>query len=608
MRKLIHSKFELDLSNFNISETEENNWFSDSFFTKYLFPFEINLDKDLDVAFGFISEYNTNPVTYYECKYLHDNYIGDAIFEIDQMQEKLSATLRFGFEELPSFDKKLSELSLDVFDLPTGVSIYQHAETIINQTWPAVNYNFPQIHTDKYDTGQFPWGYFTKIINNRINGAFLTNYYDTINIEEVNRSIMQPLPYWIHILKRGMFDANYILSGEILNDVRLQKACLFSVVDYYKTIDLKFYNINIQESERYGLDAPDGNHFRNYFYKSITINDIGFFILSGSFNLNYGFQYGTYLRIYHNGTMIYDKTDLGFNGPDEYNEQVEFTINFTTNNNLIEIRSMQLTEDFTDREVCDFDINTLAFGNVDGTFNTSVYNENKINLKKAVPDMTFGDFVKMIKNYFNYDLTIVGNLAIMNKVESKINYNDVLDLQFSEVKRPIRKFHSGVSYLLKFVDVEYPAKPYLPVFQNQSTVVTSGFKTDERTNTIEINALPLPLLNRNGVDTAFASEDDNSKPYLVVYDGLVNGKNISKPIDEYLLPSVHAAYWRKWFDLRIKPHSFSWSFKSWIEKIIDLKAKTKVYAFGNVHIIKSITKTQLKEDLYQIDLETESIK
>jgi len=61
MRKLIHSKFELDLSPFKVSDTEENNWFSDSFFTKYSFPFEIDLTDDLDIALEFISQYNTIP-------------------------------------------------------------------------------------------------------------------------------------------------------------------------------------------------------------------------------------------------------------------------------------------------------------------------------------------------------------------------------------------------------------------------------------------------------------------------------------------------------------------------------------------------------------------
>jgi hypothetical protein len=123
MRKLIHSKFELDLTPFKVSDTEENNWFSDSFFTKYSFPFNIDLTEDLDVAFDFISFYNSSPQTYYELLYIHNNRIEKAIFEIESYQDNLSASLRFGFEQLPSFDKKLSELSLDKFDLPAGTTI-----------------------------------------------------------------------------------------------------------------------------------------------------------------------------------------------------------------------------------------------------------------------------------------------------------------------------------------------------------------------------------------------------------------------------------------------------------------------------------------------------
>jgi hypothetical protein len=58
-----------------------------------------------------------------------------AIFEIESHQDKLSCTTRFGYEQLPSFDKKLSELSLDKFDLPSGTTIYQHAESLITKKW-----------------------------------------------------------------------------------------------------------------------------------------------------------------------------------------------------------------------------------------------------------------------------------------------------------------------------------------------------------------------------------------------------------------------------------------------------------------------------------------
>jgi hypothetical protein len=100
-------------------------------------------------------------------------------------------TTRFGYEQLPSFDKKLSELSLDKFDLPSGTTIYQHAESLITK-WPEVNYNF--LHIDKYDATDVLWNGFEGIINNRVDGVFLTNTVDTVEDVTYNRNVMQPLP------------------------------------------------------------------------------------------------------------------------------------------------------------------------------------------------------------------------------------------------------------------------------------------------------------------------------------------------------------------------------------------------------------------------------
>jgi hypothetical protein len=235
-------------------------------------------------------------------------------------------------------------------------------------------------------------------------------------------------------------------------------------------------------------------------------------------------------------------------------------------------------------------------------------NENKINLTKAVPDITFGDFVKVIKNWFNYDLRVEGNLAIMDKIEGEINYSNAIDLSFTEVKKPLRKFQQGMSFLLKFQDIDNKDFSFLSVFHNRDGYVSANYTTDEKTNTIEIMALPLPKLNRVGVNTAFALENNNSKVYLVPYTGLINGNNYSQPNDDYLLPIVHSNYWQKWFNFRINAQLFQWPFLAWNEKILDLKVKSKIFAYNNFHIIKTLNKTEIKPDLFEIEIETESLK
>lgn len=611
MRKLIHSSFVLDLSKYKISDTEENNWFSDSFFTKYTFPFEIDLVDDLDVAFGFISLYNSNPQTYYECKYVHNNKIEDAIFEIESHQDKLSCTVNFGFEQLPSFDKKLSELSLDKFTLPMGTTIFAHAETVITKTFPEVNYNFPQIHVDKYDPTDELWNGFQNIINNRVAGNFLIN--EVIVDETFNRNVMQPLPYWIHILQRGMIDGGYTLAGKIMNDERLKKACLFGDVDYYSAATVQ-EDININQMSE---DAAEINYMNSrgekaakYFSNSVLATP-GKYNISGTIKCLRWARYYTYFKIKYRNTVLFEQRSSStgtFQGSEFRDYQVD--INFETivdaNINDITIEGYQY---FTEEQnIVNLTINAIRLNDALGVAIPTVVNENKVDLTKAVPDMAFVDFVKVVKNWFNYDLTIIGKLAIMNPIEHEINYGDTVDLQFSEIKKPFRKFNQGKSFLLKFQDVDNKEFTFLPVFQSQARIVNSNYVTDDKTTTIEINGLPLPLLTRNGAQTAFALEQNNSKAYLVCYDGLYNGNNLAQPNNNYLIPAVHLAYWQKWFNFRINSHGFTWQFKTWNEFIMNLKVKTKIFAYQRVHIIKTINKTEIKPDLFEIDIETEALE
>ena len=606
MRKLIHSKFELDLTPFKISDTEENNWFSDSFFTKYSFPFNIDLTEDLDVAFGFISFYNSNPETYFELIYVHNNKIEKAIFEIESHQDKLSTTVRFGFEQLPSFDKKLSELSLDKFDLPAGTSIYTHAETIIPQTFPAVNYNFPQIHVDKYDPSDALWNGFEGILNNRVAGAFLTNTVDTVEDITYNRNVMQPLPYWIHILQRGMIDDGYTLSGKILDDPRLKKACLFGDVDYFGKPTFQDAIIISQMSE----DSVNTGGNKKYYSRSV-LTVPGKYNISGTIRAMKRANFNAYLTIKYRNTILYQyyAGDTGlFRGSEFVSLDIDIDIEIIVDSNVNDI-VIESYQGFTENEsIIDLTIACLRLNDSTGVAIPTVANENKIDLTRAVPEMNFVDFIKVVKNWFNYDLNIIDKLAIMNPIEDEIDYQHVEDLQFTEVKKPLRKFSQGTSFLLKFADIENKDFKFLPVFHSKESVVSSNYVTNDKTSTIEISALPLPILTRKGAQTAYALEQNNAKVFLVPYAGLYNGNNLAQPIEDYLLPAVHLQYWKKWFNFRINSHGFTWNFKAWNEQILNLKAKTKIFAYKKFHIIKNINKTEIQPNQYDVEVETEGLE
>jgi hypothetical protein len=195
----------------------------------------------------------------------------------------------------------------------------------------------------------------------------------------------------------------------------------------------------------------------------------------------------------------------------------------------------------------------------------------------------------------------------MNRIESQMNYNNAFDLSMFEVRSPIRRFKKGYSFVLKFQDVETDYE-YLPAFQSATEVLYAGFKTDDKTKTIEVNALPLPNLLRDGITTAHAFVTDESKPFAVFYSGLIGTLNTTESPQAMMIPQVHETNWRNWFTNRIDAQQFTWNFKSWFDDISGLKAKGKCFAYGRYHIIKKIQRTELSPDLFEVEIETETLR
>lgn len=611
MRKIIHSKFEIDLSNLKLTDTQQNSMFTDGFFAKTTFPFEIILTDELEQQFDFISDYNTSVNTIYDVTYVHNGKQEKAKLEITQIiGVKMSAVLQYGFDEFPSFNKKLSELSLDNFDLPVGTDIYEHANDVVPQTWPTVNYNFPQIHVDKYDTSEDFYTHFEKIINNRKSGLFVKNTFNPENNVSYNKNIIQPLPYALHVLTRGFLDGGCVLAGNVLTDALLNRATIYSDVEYFKNNDGVVTDaITIYHNEYFFADPNSNGSSNCYYAKSVILEKPGVYYITGFNSLQRQPSIGSTEWAYFelNGTIVTNSGNDGYLDVDNnLIHQYYHYITCTVPNSTLQVNvgSNPFLPDT--RLILEVEI-TLVSEFVDGAYLPSLLNENKIDLRKAVPEMTFGEYVTFIKNYLNYDVSPPeGNIIYMNKVEDKFDSPAIKDLSMYDQKKPVRKFKQGNSFLLKFQDIESKDYEYKKVFQNKDDVMYAGYSLDtEKTSTIEINGLPLPLLMRS-VKTAHAFEENNSKVYIVPYNGLTGGLNLALPITDFLLENVHPLYWYLWFKFRINSKTFEWNFVSENEVFINLIVKDVIHAYRNFHFIKSITKTEIKPSLFEYELETEA--
>ncbi len=609
MRKLIHSKFEIILSFLKITDTIENNWFSDNFFSRISLPFGISLTDELNQQLDFISEYNTAPETLYKVKYQDDDEISDAEFEIlEEVNSELQCTYETGLDEFATWNKRLEELPLLELTLPEGTTIYEHAASMVGSTFPAVDYCFPAVHVDEYDTDDGTFGDFKKIVNLYQDGEFVTNWVDVLNVSHI-RNIMHPAVFWLYILRVGFQDAGFLLAGDIINDAELKKTAVFAFKENFRRREpfyveiIKFYN---EYSEV--VYMSDQIMMCNYYF-SVNLEIWGEYTINGTITtLGWFTEVHPNIVIFLNGNIIWARSDLSNAGTTAADVEQFFVTEQGGVNELVVYVLSGVPTGVNDviTYVMDLGITLVDEYDQNGDSIPVIENLPVVNLKKAVPDMTFGEFVKLTKNWFNYDFTPVGNTIYMNQIQKNVESNDPMDLQFSEIRNPIRKFKKGTSFYLKFADIESKVYKYDNVFHSAAGVITENIVTDTKTSTIEINAIPLPQLNREGIETAHAFEISDSRVLALQYTGLRDGVNTTGPTTNLLLPAVHFSYWKKWFDFRIKSVGFKWLFRTEKVNLDGLHIKREVYAYKHSHLIKSMTRTEIEPNLYEIEIETEA--
>ena len=264
--RFITNNFEIDLSNSKISVTEENPRFKDTFWTKYSLPFDVNLDRDFISKLGHYSSlFAKNLLRFHEGYHVFEGRVLKGKLEVLEIKgNTIKCQINSGFEELPNFDKKLSELPLQKLDIP---DIYLHAEEICKKKFPETNYNFPKLITDEFDLESEGFKYFDGLINNRYlkNGTYIFPANEVINDEDVaNRNIIHPLPYLLYLLQVGFLDAGFILEGDVLNDETLKQRTVYSGSKYYTTAEQKEFKEYV-----YDLDfTPYTGNNQSTFFKN----------------------------------------------------------------------------------------------------------------------------------------------------------------------------------------------------------------------------------------------------------------------------------------------------------------------------------------------------
>ena len=601
MHKIIAEKFEIDLSTVDITTTDENSMFLDKYTTKYSFPFSLELTNENQRNFQDLLDHCSKEITTeFDIVYIFGNIKEAGILRVDTFNETINCELQYGIEEFPNFNKKLNELELQKL---TTTNVYAHAKTIIDKTWPEVNYNYPQIITDRYDTTQSTWAYFEKIFNNYKNGDFVTN--EVVSDTQNNRNLMLPLPYKMHILTQGFEQAGYTLKGDVLTIETLKKEVLYADCDYNKILDQIDINTVILGTDRI---SSSGN--KADYQTFVNLPSKGRYRVLGTAYIYGRWKKSSEVAIQYRGIRLFiaKKRERRHHSGYLYSYNVDFT--FDTINDgqpdQLEIISSQFKKD--DGQILDINTSSLFLYNSLGVAIPNIIQNNDVDLNRVVPDVTFGKFVTSIKNTYNLDLRLEGKDIYMDLVNSKINYEDAIDLSEFETF-PERTYDKGISFLLKYQDANNEVNNHQKVFFDDDGIKTSGFSENDKTNTIEIESFPLKNEFKEGVQTAYAVESEKQKMYTVLYGGLnSDGLNLTEDVGPILIPNLVENYYNDWFRFRINGIGYKFTFNCYIEQIKSLSAKNKIFNFGRYFIIKTLIKRQVKKDLNEVEIDCFTLK
>ena len=614
--RFIGDKVNLDLSRTKLTIQESNSMVNDKMFTKFTFPYTQEVDEEVIYQLGDIISYEAQIENEIKGFFYIENKTSEAVNYITDIEgTEVTGQIDYGLDDVPNFNKKLSELPLENFKVD---DIYKFAKEICGKKYPEVNYNFPRIYTKKYDPSSKMWDAFSGYYNDlKDDGSEMRrNYIDETNQEIYNVNIIHPMPHFIYLLKAGFRDAGYELKGDILTDEDLQNEYVFSGGQYFSTLSQTKYAESLGLVEYESLFSVNVSLWKFKFgrYKKVVpITKPGNYKIFGTFYFNkLGLDLPHFAKIFVGGNEIWSKFIKSKHVVDGVvSFSIDVYIPITPSNIDFYIETRYDDGDFNQVLQCSVISKELEANDVPKEESGVVTNLNEVDLRRAVPEITFGDLVNFARNCLNYDLTPIGKTIVMNKIQVA-DINNVEDFEFAEIKKPKRNTLPRRSFLLKYVDLDNSAKLDQMFFDKDGPKL-NGTPNDS-TITIEANGYPMPveLAKPNGYKTGIVKKDSSDCVQLVHYEGLQNGQNNATANPNLFYPTLFEKRWRRWLRQRIYGMEFVWRFLVNPAFFAKYSIKNYIFCYNQNHIIKSWTKEYIPgktedEDVYEVEITTETI-
>ncbi|MBW2962330.1 hypothetical protein [Mesonia aestuariivivens] len=587
--------FQWDLSAYGVNLKEENSLFTDTIHQSYSLPFTAKTDQELKEKLNLVTSDNIiNQKTKIEGKLLLHNKYFDAILYLEDYNDvMIECVLKYGSDILPIYETHLKNLGWPVI---IAQNLIYHAKTKASLNWPQTGYNFPMVYHPEITKGD-NYGRYLGFVNNFSNGNYLSNEVVTETNDDneseevyVNRNVMVPFPYLLEILKFGYAKAGKQVVGEIFTNQDLRKA-MYIPQNYLERFDSNEY-LNFSFGQRTSAVQLEGQMYNTY-ETIFNPTKPGSYKLDFNINLPPGLADVFELKIYRKDILSQELTLLNSYISNYTRVQLEekLTINVDAADNYDPI-VVQLRLRYTQ-------LNISAYNNFEFSFSGGQLNvfPKVFSLSDFMPDMKFGEYVNLLKNWLNLDIKPKGRLVQIDFVENNILEKPIKDHE--HLKTPGAKWRSNNN---RFYKLSY--KNGETIYYDKTGQVFSDLEQNkEDIISLEMDLQPALVESNRNVITAVAPKD-NAKLDFCLYGGLGVKPLCDASLSQALsLQNVKDNFWNKWLYFRINSKTLKENFKCSVFEDISISEYSKKY--NEIHIIRKLNKKFISETLMKVDVESE---
>ncbi len=578
--------WKLDLTSHKLTFIEENSLFYNYFVSGYSLPFSIKLSDEMAVQLGFVDQDN---ITDYQTQYIgflqQDGNFSPAILEVDLYDgERLSGSFVFGYQTLPILDTKLSDLPWPVI---TTDNIENHAKSIINKGFPEVGYNFPMIIDTEFDQNT-NYEKFEGIFNNYNGTNYVQNSKSNEDGEEVvyNRNVITPYPYLIEILKVGFQYARLSYAGDFFSDPNNSKL----IWDTGKFLEQMFSPLPPSfRFERASLNTQVGNNVVSTFKKTINVRTIGSYTIKIYLNLPNHIKVNSF-KIKMKGKTIYTNT-IG-----RLDKFISLNVEETQDYGVLELEMSLIRYNVSDSIEDISAYNNFTFLANDGKLNVF---PDSFSIADVLPNMTFSTFLNKLKNWFNLDISFQHDTVTIDYVEQKFVETSFRDESHLEAKKYIKKSNQNKAYILK------DSRGTIYVTKKGIVSDISTYKA-ENVFTIDTGVDIMKIEKKNSVFTARRREGSDFR--ILLYDGLKNRLPVAvSAINgfDFSIENVWQRFWKKWLRFRVTSETIKDKFRCDVYE--NLTTERGRYKYNKTHLVKKISKRRIKENTWEVRIESETL-